>query len=195
MLYCTASDWFPPRPTNVPVAASRLTRQVMWSQPRHGQSPGFAISFGMVRPRSRASSAKSHTSAVARGYSFPNPFQTVSWNSATHHGQPCCPGPGTRSHVRSCASFTQGPLFDPLGISTQPTRRRRAARVRSFGVLGMAIPPGWGRLRLVRLWLGVLLVGVVLATAPGASGAYTVEPTVARGAGVETRCYEPGTGE
>src|SRR3990167_6992471 len=130
----------------------------MWSQPRQSQSPGFAAPGGIVRLPARASAARSQTSAVGRGYAFPNTVQTVNWNSPTHHGQPCCPGPGTRSQVRSCASLTHGPLFDPLGISWQPTRTLRAARVRSFGVFGMRCPPWRGRVRVVRLWL-IGLVG------------------------------------
>ena len=47
----------------------------------------------------------------------------------------------------------------------------------------------------MRLWLVGLVVGLALAAAPGASGAYTVEPTLTRVAGVETRCYEPGAWE
>lgn len=39
-------------------------------------------------------------------------------------------------------------------------------------------------------WLVVLVV--TLAAAPAASGAYTVEPTLTRVAGVETRCYATG---
>ena len=47
----------------------------------------------------------------------------------------------------------------------------------------------------MRFWLGVLVVGVALATAPGAQAGYTVEPTLTRVAGVEVRCYEPGAWE